>query len=115
MKYHLNIIDGNVELPVKLQGEYEDLNEAYHDLFDFVHSFDEGKDVCGRIVDEDGEDVDYCNSIPDFSYDVFMDGESADGFDNLEDAINCANYLYGKGYSDDVTIWDNKKDEEVEW
>ena len=63
MKYHLNIIDGNVELPENLQKEYEDVNEAYHDLFDFIHCFDYEKDVCGRICDENGEDIDYVNSL----------------------------------------------------
>lgn len=64
MKYHINIIDGNVELPERLQGEYEDINEAYHDLFDFIHSFDYEKQVDGRIVDtETGEDVEYSSSL----------------------------------------------------
>lgn len=63
MKYHLNIIDGNVELPKNLQKEYEDLNEAYHDLSDFVHAFDFDVDISGRVVDEDGEDIEYCTTL----------------------------------------------------
>lgn len=127
MKYHLDIIDGNVELPEGLRGEYDDLNEAYHDLCDFVHSYDEtpshkGKDVWGEVVDEDGEKIDYCESIRlDFDdsdayrYSVLMDGECADGFDDLNEAISRASYLFGKGYSDDIVIWDNDTDTEIEW
>lgn len=63
MKYHLNIIDGNVELPNELRGEYTDLDKAYEVLGDFVHSFDGKLQVDGRVIDEDGEDVDYSSSI----------------------------------------------------
>lgn len=63
MKYHLNIIDGNVELPSELQIEYTDLDFAYSALADFVHSFDGELQVDGRVVDENGEDVEYCNSL----------------------------------------------------
>lgn len=115
MKYHLNIIDGNVEIPKKLDVEYTDLNTAYHTLEAFVHSFDYEKDVCGRVIDTDGNDIDYCNSLVDGRYTIEMDGEYADDRDTLNEAIDFANHLYGKGYTDDVQIYDNKNEEYVEW
>lgn len=63
MKYHLDIIDGDVELPIELQDEYTDIDFAYSALADFVHSFDGIKQVDGRVLDEDGEDVEYSSSI----------------------------------------------------
>lgn len=115
MKYHLNIIDGNVEIPKEIDIEYDDIDTAYEALRNFVHQYDYEDDVCGRVVDEDGEDIEYCNSIDGYRYDVLMDGDCAESFDNLDDAISHAEWLYGKGYTDDVVIYDNKTDEEVEW
>lgn len=116
MKYHLNIIDGNVEIPKKLDVEYTDLNTAYHTLEAFVHSFDYEKDVCGRVIDQNGNDIDYCNSIINGRYGVYMDGECCYGDRNtLDEAIKVANHLYGKGYSDDIQIYDYKTEEYIEW
>lgn len=63
MRYHLNIIDGNVELPDELCGEYTDFDKAYDDLFQFVHSFDGKLQVDGRIIGQNGHDVDYSSSL----------------------------------------------------
>lgn len=62
-KYHLNIIDGNIELPDTINIEYTDLDKAYAVLTEFIHSFDGVLQVDGRICDEDGEDIEYRSSV----------------------------------------------------
>lgn len=65
--YHLNIIDGNVDIPDMIDIEYESLEDACEILSRFVHSYDgTGIQVDGRVVDADGEDVDYSSSLPDY-------------------------------------------------
>lgn len=115
MKYHLNIIDGNVDIPKEIDIEYNDFDNAYDALEDFVHSFDYEMDVCGRIIDENGEDVDYCNSFVHGRYTVEIDGEFANDRDTLDEAIDFASHLFGKGYTDDVQIYDHKNEEYVNW
>lgn len=61
--YHLNIIDGNVKLPSELQREYDNPEEAYEALGNFVHTFDGKLQVDGRVIDCDGNDWDYSSSI----------------------------------------------------
>lgn len=63
MKYHLNIIDWCVPIPKEIDREYDDLDEAYENLAKFVHSFDGIRQVDGRVIDEDGEDIEYSSSI----------------------------------------------------
>lgn len=64
MKYHLNIIDGNVDIPKEIDLEYDDVLIAYENLFKFVHSFDDTDlQVDGRVVDENCEDIMYSSSI----------------------------------------------------
>lgn len=63
MKYHLDIIDKNVRLPLQIDKEYDNIDDAYSALSKFVHTFDGIIQVDGRVCDEDGEDVDYSSSI----------------------------------------------------
>lgn len=48
-------------------------------------------------------------------YAVYIDGECADDFLTLDDAVSFATKMYGKGYTDDVQIFDNVTEEYLEW
>lgn len=62
-RYHLNIISGAVTLPEELCGEFSNLNDACSRCADFVHSYDDIMQVDARVVDENGDDVEYYSSL----------------------------------------------------
>lgn len=69
--YHLGVIDHNVSIPEDIDKEYATIDEAYEALSAFVHSYDYVKQVDGRVMDEDCEDVEYSSSIPVDEYERF--------------------------------------------
>ena len=61
--YHLNIIDGNVNIPQDYDKEYDTLEAAVDALTELIHSYDGKSQVDGRVCDENDEDIDYCSSM----------------------------------------------------
>ena len=61
--YRTKITDSNLELPKNLNREFYSLEEAYTQLYKFVHSFDGKKEVIGYIENQDDyEEEEYIQS-----------------------------------------------------